>query len=859
VFVTSDGRVSVVYGTDEYATQSEAEAASVANVPTFIEPTALIIAKLVIEEGSGLATILDERPQGTVSGSGSSGVTVHGALAGLNEDDHCFSADTELLTMEGWVSYQEIQAKKTVALTFNKETEQLEPSLVVGRYVYDTFDSLISLRSLATEILVTPKHKMVYRTCDPKRKPGWKWQETTAEEFAKLSSAATIPVAGIGSSVEYPRPDNYLRLLAWIVTEGSEINPTKGGFGYRIAQSEGVLADRINQLLEELGIHNGHVSSRDNIGRPVGDSEYVTTKTDLVFYVPSSYARNTLRIDLCDKVPGNHLLDLSARQFRLLLGEMILGDGNIRGRGKTAKDKPACVDEWVRTGKMPCTMTYASKNPALIDWLQAACARNGIRTKSTQTKNGLYTLNLTDRRTISKFTSEVIPYDGDVWCVSVMKNQTLVLRRKGRVFVAGNTQYLLVEGSRAMSNDLDMGANAITNVGNVDGVDVSSHSSRHAPGGADALSTGTPTATLVGASASEGSASSFARSDHQHGVAAGSPSAVGTSNADGTSSTVARSDHVHAHGDQTVATLHAAATTGANGFMSSADKTKLDGVATGATNTPLSSTAPVNVTKAAAAVGVGSTAARTDHKHDISTGIAAAQVPGDSAIEGSATSLARSDHKHSLPAFGATTGTFCQGDDSRLSDARTPTAHAASHKNGGSDFIRLDEFASCTDNTNLNSTTSAHGLLPKLGGGTTNFLRADGSWAAPPGAGAVFGTGFYQGSADGQSTTTSSSYQQKLRLTTGSLAEGTYRIGWFYEWGKTALTDVAVRVQINDTTTCMDGFEEAVDAGSDQYFPRGGHYYYTGSGVLNIDLDYRSGGNGTARIRRARLEIWRVS
>lgn len=49
------------------------------------------------------------------------------------------------------------------------------------------------------------------------------------------------------------------------------------------------------------------------------------------------------------------------------------------------------------------------------------------------------------------------------------------------------------------------------------------------------------------------------------------------------------------------------------------------------------------------------------------------------------------------------------------------------------DAIKLDELAAPTDVTTLNATTSAHGLLPKLGGGTTNFLRADGSWAAPGG------------------------------------------------------------------------------------------------------------------------------
>jgi len=50
-----------------------------------------------------------------------------------------------------------------------------------------------------------------------------------------------------------------------------------------------------------------------------------------------------------------------------------------------------------------------------------------------------------------------------------------------------HTQYLLVDGTRAMSGDLDMGANSITNVNLVDGVDVSAHASRHVSGGADEI------------------------------------------------------------------------------------------------------------------------------------------------------------------------------------------------------------------------------------------------------------------------------------------------------------------------------------------------------------------------------------
>lgn len=58
----------------------------------------------------------------------------------------------------------------------------------------------------------------------------------------------------------------------------------------------------------------------------------------------------------------------------------------------------------------------------------------------------------------------------------------------------------------------------------------------------------------------------------------------------------------------------------------------------------VTASAPANVTKAAAAVGVATDAARADHKHDITTG--APSTTGASNTEGSSSSLSRADHVH---------------------------------------------------------------------------------------------------------------------------------------------------------------------------------------------------------------------
>lgn len=72
-----------------------------------------------------------------------------------------------------------------------------------------------------------------------------------------------------------------------------------------------------------------------------------------------------------------------------------------------------------------------------------------------------------------------------------------------------------------------------------------------------------------------------------------------------------------------------------------------------------------------------------------------------------------------------------------------PAAHAASHKSGGADAVKLDELAAPTDVTTLDVSATAHGLTPKFPNNTTTFLRGDGTYAAPPAGGSPpTGTGF---------------------------------------------------------------------------------------------------------------------
>lgn len=95
-----------------------------------------------------------------------------------------------------------------------------------------------------------------------------------------------------------------------------------------------------------------------------------------------------------------------------------------------------------------------------------------------------------------------------------------------------------------------------------------------------------------------------------------------------------------------------------------------------------------------------------------------------------------------LPKLTGATGNFLRADGTWAappgSGLPPPPPDATQFLNGAATpaFAKVkDSDLSISNVTTNNATTAQHGFLPALGGGTTNFLRADGTWAAPAGGG----------------------------------------------------------------------------------------------------------------------------
>lgn len=148
----------------------------------------------------------------------------------------------------------------------------------------------------------------------------------------------------------------------------------------------------------------------------------------------------------------------------------------------------------------------------------------------------------------------------------------------------------------------------------------------------------------------------------------------------------------------------------------------------------------------------------------------------------------------------------------------------------------------------------ARGSVPQPGAGEQGEVLVGAAFWGVIGDTGVKGPKVFQNTSEGESTTGSTTYQQKLRLTFTAEA-ALYLIFWSFEAYDPGKKDVEVQGQINDADTFFE-----VALGADAYRGQSGFYpIVLTAGAKTIDIDYRSGKNNkTAAIRRARLMAIKV-
>lgn len=373
-----------------------------------------------VVEGYARRPQLQERLTAQIADALHEGVGSRGSIVVVEAEHLCYDRETEVLTPRGWVRFDELDVEDRVAQV---DTGSLEMSFVhplsYVRYRYS--GSMLKWRSDTASLLVTPEHRMVYRTDrDFRRGPGFPWSVAPAYSMppsfyvpqAVTWSAPDVDRVQIGD--ETVSGDDLARLMGIWLAEGCM---REGKRDVVLSQDRGDKEREIWALLKTLPFGFRRVVQKD---RP--QHVQFESGNQALYETLRPLGRSGEKF-----VPGQ-VKGMSARQIELFLYWFALGDGH------TCEHNPLRVQ-------------LVSRSARLMDDLQELLLRVG-RTGAVQSYKDHSRLEVrTHKRSPEKgykgwsnlrsYHREEVSFDDEVFCVSVPAGAVLV-RREGRPVVSGN-------------------------------------------------------------------------------------------------------------------------------------------------------------------------------------------------------------------------------------------------------------------------------------------------------------------------------------------------------------------------------------------------------------------------------------
>jgi hypothetical protein len=334
-----------------------------------------------------------------------------------NSDKHylmgnheCLDEKTELLTKRGWVKYTNIK-KEDKVLSFNPDTEKGE-WVDIDQIIIKKFEGYLNhLETRTIDLMATDNHKMFTYNRRTKKYEYIQIQNLTNNRYQ-------IPITcSFNKNRDYQISDDYLKLVAWVLTDGH----LQSKYKYiSIYQSKDTFYEII-KILDNLNFKYRVSTRHRNVKSICGKKLYSQLPSREIHL--NSIDSKKISIYLQDNAREypDWVSKLSNRQFDLFLETLIKGDGSIHCNGKTAR------------------MLY-SGNKRFLERLQIECIqRNYSATLSTYNKNQ-HRLNICNRIKYSfngKGVFKKIKYSGDVWDLTV-KNHNFMIRRNNKCHFTGN-------------------------------------------------------------------------------------------------------------------------------------------------------------------------------------------------------------------------------------------------------------------------------------------------------------------------------------------------------------------------------------------------------------------------------------
>jgi len=312
----------------------------------------------------------------------------------------CVSEDTECLTENGWKKYSEIENEKIATFNMsNGKIEFLKPERIAS-YDYDGY--LVRLKNRTQEQLITPNHRVVRKKFNSDV-----FEFTEAQELSAFKTPILIPLAGETENNK-EIDDNLVKLLAWLVSEGCFSDGQRERVMIYQSEKHQKKCNEIRRILRNLGF------KWDETKKKSGFSKIPCIR----FRLNQDSSRKIRNLIDSKKIP-DEIKKLSKRQVKLFIDTYVKGDGFVEKNGRTR---------------------IVTKDLDVKNSIQELCSLCNYGSTNSLRENGVWQVNIIRNPVASITKLDRIRYKGKVWCPTT-KNGTFIARRKGKVFITGNTPF----------------------------------------------------------------------------------------------------------------------------------------------------------------------------------------------------------------------------------------------------------------------------------------------------------------------------------------------------------------------------------------------------------------------------------
>lgn len=356
----------------------------------------------------------------------------------------CFDENTEVLTEDGWKTYDKI-TKIDRVLSINPLTKEMGWKRIINKFVTDYDGDMINIGSKAShtaiDILVTPEHKMIMEKKNNNlefmradsilanskiiRTGNWK-----GEEIDYINIPEYVENHFLGKHKKYMKivhPEKkiksevFMKFLGLFLAEGSISKD------YQITISQSLKNEHRKEIEKILDKLNFTYTIQKRGDYQISSVQLVSFLKELKLYKKKCY----------EKFIPKKFKNLSIRLLEELLNGFALGDGNVHKRTNQisifttskilADDFQEVIHKIGWTANIRKSKQKGTK-----------CIGGYIR------KNDIYFLSIRKIKTNYLVDNRVTRkeyYSGKIWDIEVEDWHTLFVRRKGKAFFSGNCRF----------------------------------------------------------------------------------------------------------------------------------------------------------------------------------------------------------------------------------------------------------------------------------------------------------------------------------------------------------------------------------------------------------------------------------